>query len=208
MRLLVSGTTRTMGDQIKRYGQYLGWLTTPRAGNRLAGPISTSGLPWAIDNGAYSGLDEAAFRRLLQRSKRRSGCLFVVVPDVVADARATLEMFERWKDEVRGYGHPLAFVGQDGAEDLDIPWGEFGAWFIGGSTEWKLSLASDDLAAEAKRRGKHVHMGRVNSLRRMRIAFDFGCDSVDGSSMSKFGEKYIGRFCRWVAALNAQPVLF
>jgi hypothetical protein len=34
---------------------------------------------------------------------------------------------------------------------------------------------------DARRRGKWVHMGRVNGLRRLRIALDFGVDSVDGT---------------------------
>ena len=35
--------------------------------------------------------------------------------------------------------------------------------------------------AEAKRRGKQVHMGRVNSARRYRYAEAIGCDSADGT---------------------------
>jgi hypothetical protein len=118
-------------------------------------------------------------------------CLFVVCPDVVADARATLSLFNEWALEVRATGQPLAFVGQDGAEDLDLPWGYFEAWFIGGSTRWKLSQASFDLAREAKARGKHVHMGRVNSMRRLRLALRFGSDSCDGSSYSRFHHRSI-----------------
>jgi hypothetical protein len=89
-----------------------------------------------------------------------------------------------------------------------VPWDEFGCWFIGGSTEWKLSEASRQLALEARRRGKHLHMGRVNSLRRMRIARTFGCHSIDGSSLSMFGDKYIHRFCDWALRLEAERLLF
>lgn len=208
MRLLVSGATKTMERLAGRFAGCLGWLTTPAAGNRLDGLIGSSGLPWAIDNGAFSGLDESAFRSLLTKSVGRPGCLFVAVPDVVGNARATLDYFRVWSGEVRASGHPLAFVGQDGAEELEIPWDEFGAWFIGGTTTWKLSRASANLAAEAKRRGKWVHMGRVNSLRRIRTAYDFGCDSVDGTSMSMFGDRYIPKFCRWIESLDSQRTLF
>src|SRR5581483_11599077 len=132
----------------------------------------------------------------------------VVCPDVVADARATLERFKIWQEAIRQTGLPLAFVGQDGAEDLDIPWENFACWFIGGSTRWKLSQASADLALEAKRSGQWLHMGRVNSLRRLQAAFDMGCDSTDGSSHSMFGDKYIYRDLAWLVRLHDQPVLW
>lgn len=208
MRLLLSGMTRTLPGLLERHSGHLGWITTPSGGCRLDGPIRASGLPWAIDNGAFSGFDAGKFRARLERSRGMPGCVFVVAPDVVGDAVGTLSLFAEWADEVRGYGHPVALVGQDGAELLALPWGEFDAWFIGGSTAWKLSAASEALAIEAKTRGKYLHMGRVNSLRRMRVAQDFGCDSVDGSGATRFGDKYVGNFCRWIAGVNAQGVLW
>jgi hypothetical protein len=62
-----------------------------------------------------------------------------------------------------------------------VPWDEFDVLFLGGSTEWKLGEAAAALTAEAKSRGKHVHMGRVNSRKRYRYARSIGCDSVDGT---------------------------
>lgn len=135
-------------------------------------------------------------------------CLFVVCPDRVGDAKTTLAMFDAWRQEVRQCGQPIAFVGQDGIEDLPIPWDLFDAWFIGGSTRWKLSQASADLASEAKVRGKWLHMGRVNSNRRLTAAYYMGCNSVDGSSASMFGDKYIHRYCAWIDHLHTQPTLF
>lgn len=38
---------------------------------------------------------------MLQAITYRSGCLFVVAPDVVADARATLRLFDRWEPVLR-----------------------------------------------------------------------------------------------------------
>jgi len=77
----------------------------------------------------------------------------------------------------------VALVAQDGLESLPVPWEDFDALFIGGSTAWKLSEAARELCQEAKRRGKWVHMGRVNSLRRMQVAEAFGCDSADGTML-------------------------
>lgn len=189
MRLLVSGNTRQVCELAACFPKHLGFLMAPNNGNR--GSILESGLPWAADNGAFSGFDAERFRRFLAAIALQPGCLFVVCPDVVGDARATLEMFGEWALEVRTAGHPIAFVGQDGAEGIDIPWADFDSWFIGGSTRWKLSQASVDLVAEAKMRGKWVHCGRVNSMKRLRWAMRIGCDSCDGSSYSRFHHRTI-----------------
>ena len=45
------------------------------------------------------------------------------------------------------------------------------------------------MAAEAKRRGKWLHVGRVNSAKRLRYVRDvLAADSCDGSGYSKFGK--------------------
>jgi hypothetical protein len=211
MRVLVSGSTKMVGGLAPAWPDSLGHLLTPGNGITVASLLKT-GLPFACDNGAYSGLDEAAFRKMLGKVAGAPRCLFVVVPDVVADARATLALFGRWAPECRAAGQPLAFVGQDGAEDCDLPWADFDAFFVGGSTRWKLSGAAADLGAEAKARGKWLHMGRVNSMRRLRIAYRLGCDSVDGSSYSRWRHRTIThrpdmsleRHLRFLAALARQ----
>jgi hypothetical protein len=206
MRLLVSGTTRTMRELAPHWPDHLGTLLTPDAGNGVESAISI-GLPWAADNSCFKGLDANSFRKMIAKIAGAPRCLFLCVPDVVADSATTLDRFHKWKGEVASTALPVAFVGQDGIETRAIPWNEFDAWFIGGSTRFKLSQASADLAAEAKRRGKHVHMGRVNSPRRLRAAYQMGCDSVDGSSMSRFGDVHIARFARFVRSLEMQPTL-
>lgn len=112
---------------------------------------------------------------------RADRCLFAVAPDVVGNAAATIERSARYLEVIRKLGLPAAFVAQDGLELLDIPWDSFDVLFIGGSTEWKLSEAAKKIAAEARRRGLWVHMGRVNSWKRLAIAADFLCDSADGT---------------------------
>jgi len=148
--------------------------------------VLKTGLPWAADNAAFSGFDPAKFTRLLNRIAGEPRCLFAVCPDVVADARATLALWPWWACLIRSKGLPAAFVLQDGQEDEAMP--DADAYFIGGSTDWKLSTQAADLAAEAKRRGKWLHCGRVNSLRRLRLAYRMGCDSVDGSGYSRFAQ--------------------
>jgi hypothetical protein len=207
MILLVSGGTATVRRLAAEWPRRLGMLLTPANRNGTASLLAT-GLPWAADNGCYRGLDAPAFRRMLRRVTGLPRCLFVVVPDVVGDARATLGLFDEWREEVAATSQPPALVGQDGAEDLDIPWGDFACWFVGGSTRWKLSRASADLCRDARSRGKHVHMGRCNSRRRMGIADSFGVDSIDGSSFSRWTDKYLEKSLRWLGHLGKQRMLF
>lgn len=101
----------------------LGQLVTPLTGFRLADEV-----PFAIDNGAYSQLDVARFKAILQRDKQhRARCLFVAVPDVVGSHRRT---FGQWLElNHLADGWRKAFVAQDGFTDW--PHG-CDALFIGG----------------------------------------------------------------------------
>lgn len=181
--LLVSGATRTV--ERHREHPFLGRLLRPGNGN---GPDD---LPWAIDNGAYAGFDEAAWWKLVSGLQGSPGCLWVVAPDVVADAPATMALYEIWEPRIRSLGFPVAFVAQDGQTADSVPWDRLDCLFIGGTTEFKMGPVARDLAWQAKAKGKLVHMGRVNSKRRMRYAYDIGCDSVDGTSFSRFPDRWI-----------------
>ena len=206
--LLVSGTTRTMANLAEQGASRLGHLVTPRSRDKLETILAT-GLPWAIDNGAYRGFNSTAFTRLLQKAEGKPRLLFVACPDVVGDSAATMQSFLDWSPALHRMNLPVAFVGQDGVEDRDdVPWGEFSTLFVGGSTDWKLSDAARDLCHEAKRRGKWIHMGRVNSLRRMKRAQLFGCDSIDGSSASMFGDTHIPKYLRWLEWLDRQAIMW
>lgn len=131
----------------------------------------------------------------------RQGCLFVVAPDVVGDAVATLARSAPWLPQIRALGHPAALVAQDGLENLDVPWDSFDVLFIGGTTDWKLGEHVRTLVAEANRRGKPVHMGRVNSAKRYAYAASIGCRSADGTFI-KFGpDVNLPRVLGWIANL-------
>ncbi len=205
MLMLVSGSTRTVRDLAAAGTGGLGILLTPNNGNSVGSVVAT-GLPWAIDNGAFSGFNADKFLKLIDKAIGKSHLLWVVCPDVVGNAEATLAHWPWWSAQIRARALPVAFVLQDGQEDLELP--EADCYFIGGSTRWKLSSHAADLAAEGKRRGAWVHMGRVNSRRRLTVAMDMGCDSTDGSSLSMFGDKYIRAFVRWSSNLHQQPTLF
>jgi len=74
---------------------------------------------------------------------------------------------------------------QDGCNKNSVPWDEITAVFLGGTTKFKLSRQAWVICQDAKKRGKWVHVGRVNTP--PRIAYFFGlADSVDGSSLAKY----------------------
>jgi hypothetical protein len=197
----VSGTTRTL----RRFQDcpYLGHLKTPRS--REA--IGSLHLPWACDNDAFSGFDVPRYLRMLS-GVHGERPLFVTAPDVVGDAVETLRRFAVWGPMIREIGLPVAIVGHDGVENEAIPWDACDAFFIGGSTAWKLSRAAALLGQEAKRCGKWLHMGRVSSLIRLRHAYNIGCDSVDGTHWSRWGDKHIPVGIRWMERIHRFPPMW
>src|SRR5262245_16682769 len=62
---------------------------------------------------------------------------------------------------------------------------------VGGSTAWKMGAAAAGMVGAARGRGAWVHMGRVNSIRRMRYASSIGCQSVDGTKWSRYQDSYV-----------------
>lgn len=193
--------------------EHLGFLASPS--QTAIATVAAAGRPWAADNDCFHRFDEPAYVKMVADIRRHpGGCLFVTLPDVVGDAHATLRLFHHWigrlidPDESKSL--PVALVGQDGLEDLDadFAFGLCDAFFIGGTTGWKLSRAAADLADEARRRGLWLHMGRVNRNRRLKIAHDLDCDSVDGSSYSWFPKANIPGATAWLRHLDRAPRLF
>lgn len=179
---------------VQHAGPGFGRLLSPRQFSRAA-DTAEAGIPWAADNDCFQGLDPLAFWAMLDAIKGLPGCLFVAVPDKVGDAMATAWMFELWAPGVERRGLPVALVLQDGVENLDRwlgnTWHRLDAVFIGGTTEWKLSAEAERIAREAKDRGLWVHMGRVNSRKRIHYARAIGCDSVDGTKYSKWRDRWL-----------------
>lgn len=180
MRFLVDTSAETLARKSELYPSLVaGQLITPLTRYRNAGGV------FAIDNGAFSKFDQAAFHALLGRdSEHHERCLWVAVPDVVGSARRTLEIWRHRRELAAGW--PLALVAQDGIEDLDIPWGEMAAVFIGGRDPWKDSQAALDVVRCAKVLGKHVHVGRVNTPKRYKLFAAAGADTCDGSGVAMY----------------------
>lgn len=184
----------------------LGMITTPAQGNAVPG-----GAVICADNGCFGGGypgDDAyvAFLESLRLHGER--CAFAVAPDVPMDMGASLARSLPMLPRVRATGLPVALAAQNGAEDTVLPWDAFDVLFLGGDTAWKLGAGARCLAAEARARGKRVHMGRVNSLRRLRYANAIGCHSADGTYLAFGPDKNLPRLLGWLRAVNDQQPLW
>lgn len=198
---------------------YVGTPSSPRIRDAMsAGVIACMQTPaqrmkvpagawWAADSGifgkGYPG-DAAWQAWLTDHPAPADRCLFATAPDVVGDAAATLTRSAPFLPVIRRLGLPAALVAQDGLESLSVPWGDFDVLFLGGSTQWKLSAAAADLTAQARARGRRVHMGRVNSWQRWQVADAFGCDTCDGTFLAFGPDQLLPHVLRW----TAQPALF
>ena len=182
----------------------IGTMLSYRGGQRTDGHAA-----WAADNGCFARptkYSDDGFLNWLD-GMDRNGCLFAVAADVLGDAVATLERALPILPRIQKLGYPAAYVGQDGLTDKLIPWDKLDAFFVGGSTEWKLSNAAAQFVGEAKRRDKWVHMGRVNSWQRIRLASVLGCDSVDGNHLTFRPDRYTPVVIEWLERLEQQPGL-
>lgn len=184
------------------YAGELGQITTPR---ERRPPLP--GVTWAADNGCYGkGYpgDEQYLSWLTRHREHRAHCLFATAPDVVGDALETAERSAPMLPRIRALGYRAALVLQDGQELIGVPWDEVDAVFVGGTDEFKLGPVARELALEARRRGKYVHCGRVNSYKRIAIAFDMGAMSSDGTFVNKAPHHNLDRMRVWFTKLAAK----
>jgi hypothetical protein len=186
--------TGYIDDHTDRWKHYhddilpLGMIVQPKT--HREGYLGRAGLyKWvAIDNGRFTEAGRRLFRpaeydRLIRDGLERAGdyLLFATAPDEPFDWAETLRLSRPWLRRVRRMGCPAALCAQEGMTMGSIPWDEFDCLFIGGRDNFKEGPLVRKASREARRRGKWVHMGRVNGLRRLLIAMDFGVDSVDGT---------------------------
>lgn len=164
---------------------------------------------FAADNGCFAQPEKFTNEGFLQwlLKLEREKCIFATAPDVVGDAVQTRIRSYPMLQRIRNLGFKAAFVCQDGETPEDIRWDQMDAIFIGGSTDWKLSQAAGEIINAAKIRNKWVHMGRVNSFKRLRLAAALGCDSADGTFLAFAPDKNKKILLNWMQSLHSQPFL-
>lgn len=146
------------------------------------------GTKWILDNDAYAENFNTKkwVSFMLKYEKYKNNCLGVTIPDKVGDALETLRLFSQYWRIVKDLGYPVAFVSQDGITPEITPWDYLDVLFVGGTDDHKLSNEAGIMIAEAKKRSKWVHVGRVNSETRIK---DFWMvDSVDGTQLTIVGK--------------------
>jgi hypothetical protein len=183
---------------------HLGQIATPLQ------PTICPDVTWCADSGCYGATyvgDGPWWYWLASRTpEERARCVFATAPDVVGDATATHERSAPWLPRIRQLGYPVAYVAQDGLEPHAVPWADIDALFIGGTTTWKLGPQARTLVDAAVQRDKWVHMGRVNSERRMRYAQAIGCSSADGTYFTFGPSTNLPAVLAWVRATQWQTL--
>jgi hypothetical protein len=175
-----------------------GWRLMVSARGRL----STEGFPYALDNGAWTAfqewqkgerekneLDVGAFARAVSLLGKQAD--FIVVPDIVQGGEESWLLSLYWLEQLKRQSYladaKLLLAVQDGfAPDMVRPHlNERVGIFIGGGDKFKEQTLPQwgDLARE---RCAWLHVGRVNTTRRVALCEAAGATSFDGSSVSRF----------------------
>lgn len=194
-------------DLLAKYPAHIGHLLGP-GGWRTPFP------EYALDNGRYTATtkgepwDEAAFWLVCDRAAAHAiPPRWVVVPDVVGDARATLTLWADWAPRLRATypGWHLALAVQDGmtAEMVQTD-ADPELVFVGGSTAFKWSTLGHWVGHFAR-----VHVGRVNAHKRLWECRRAGAESVDGTGFGRTTRQrnLLARFLGQMAAHDRNPDL-
>jgi hypothetical protein len=191
------------GSTFKNTPNNIGFMATPRSGISLA----ADGRFWAGDNGSFtSNFDEVKFFSFFEKMVvYQKTCLFLTCPDKLCDPITTMSLYDIYSSRIKAMGFKLAFVCQDGQENYEIP--ACDAIFIGGSTHWKLSKGADACINIAKNRNLWVHVGRVNTRKRIHHFSFRNVDSLDGTFIAFGPYTNIPKLQRWLREVNLQSTL-
>jgi hypothetical protein len=180
MKIMLDCSPAKIEEYSKRYNYSFGQLRTPLTAYALSGQV------YGLDNGCFSKFEKKKWRRLVCEAKEQeliSQPKFVCSPDIVGDARRTLELFDQFYDEISPL--KVCLVLQDGIGNFNIDWNRVDAVFVGGSDAFKVSSEAFNACKAAKMLDKWVHVGRVNTAQRVSNWMGLA-DSIDGSGISKY----------------------
>jgi len=186
---MIAYASNTQGKRNLAALHAAGWHILLTPGKHAEPP---AGFFYAIDNGAWAAyrngtpFDGDGFAELVDR--HGGGAEFVIIPDKVAEGNASLEFSKSWLERLRHLRLILLPV-QDGMDPRDV-----GALlerhprmgiFLGGTTDYKLrTMHGWGMVAFAMRR--YYHVGRVNTVKRIRLCAEAGADSFDGTSATMY----------------------
>mgnify|MGYP003394195623 FL=1 len=156
-----------------------------------AGVLRTEGFSYALDNGAWTyyqqgkTFDDRVFSLALKKYGPQAD--WTTIPDIVAGGHQSLDFSLSWMARVLDYSPYALLAVQDGLLPRDVVafLGERVGIFIGGTTAWKLDTM-DQWGLLGKQLHCWVHVGRVNTCRRIARCASAGVTSFDGSSTSRF----------------------
>jgi hypothetical protein len=180
MKIMLDCSPAKIEEYSKRYNYNFGQLRTPLTAYALSDKV------YGLDNGCFSKFEKKKWRRLVAEAKEQeliNQPKFVCSPDIVGDARRTLELFDQFYDEISPL--PVCLVLQDGIGNFKIDWDRVDAVFVGGSDAFKVSNEAFNACKAAKMLDKWVHVGRVNTAQRVSNWMGLA-DSIDGSGISKY----------------------
>lgn len=157
------------------------------------GVLRTEGFRYALDNGAWTSyqqgerFDEQAFGKAVDKLGERAD--WIVLPDIVAGGMESLDFSLKWMDRLAGIPTKLLLAVQNGMtpEDVRELLSPAVGIFVGGDTDWKLKTVNA-WGVLARRRNCHLHVGRVNSARRISLSAAAGANSFDGTSATRFSK--------------------
>ncbi len=158
------------------------------------GAHRSEGFAYAIDNGAWTAhtqgkpWDEDAFVRLV--ATHGVGADWVVAPDIVEGGAASLAVSLSWLPRLLDACPRVLIAVQDGHEARDVErlLGERVGLFVGGSSAWKEFSTLSIWGPLARSSGCWMHVGRVNTARRIAICSSAGATSFDGTSVTRFAK--------------------
>jgi hypothetical protein len=155
------------------------------------GKLRHHGFRYGLENGAWTAysqglaFNQVRFMRAVERLG--AGADWIVIPDIVAGGLRSLEFSLSWRERLAGIAPLLLLPVQDGMTppDVQLLVGPQLGLFVGGTTEFKLSTMAQ-WGRLAQSSGCWLHIGRVNTARRIHLCAAAGATSFDGTSASRY----------------------
>lgn len=186
-------------------------FVTPDSRKKVGLPIWVSTgttAPFAIDCGAWgcfqkgTPFDWVNFTKLVK--ELGTAAAFIIAPDIVRGGYPSLALSMHWANNQTLTDSLILIAVQDGMTPSIVGplLGTNMGIAIGGTDLWK-----ERTAADWRKASRYCHMLRVNSYRRLRIAYESGMDSVDGTSATVYS-KNARKIFSWNDSIHRQKIMF